>query len=72
MQTFVFSRTLKEIDGPGVRLVASDAVEFVRRFKQEPGKDICLMGGSAELFVTHSIRTFSQAPNREEGQISFL
>jgi dihydrofolate reductase len=45
MRTFVFSRTLKEIDDPGVQLVASDAVEFVRRLKQEPGKDICLMGG---------------------------
>ncbi len=45
MQTFVFSRTLKEIDDPGVQLVSSDAVEFVRRLKLEPGKDICLMGG---------------------------
>jgi dihydrofolate reductase len=45
MRTFVFSRTLQEIDDPGVQLVASDAVEFVRRLKQEPGKDICLMGG---------------------------
>jgi dihydrofolate reductase len=45
MRTFVFSRTLKEIDDPGVQLVATDAVEFVRRLKQEPGKDICLMGG---------------------------
>jgi dihydrofolate reductase len=45
MQTFVFSRTLKEINDPGVQLVASEAVEFVRRLKQEPGKDICLIGG---------------------------
>jgi dihydrofolate reductase len=45
MRTFVFSRTLKEVDYPGVQLVASDAAEFVRRLKQEPGKDICLMGG---------------------------
>jgi dihydrofolate reductase len=45
MRTFVFSRTLKEIDDSDVQLVASDAVEFVRRLKQEPGKDICLMGG---------------------------
>jgi dihydrofolate reductase len=45
MQTYVFSRTLKEIDDPGVQLVASDAVDFVRRLKQEPGKGICLMGG---------------------------
>ena len=45
MRTFVFSRTLREIDDPGVQVVTSDAVEFVRRLKQEPGKDICLMGG---------------------------
>ena len=45
MQTFVFSRTLKELDDPGVQLVASDAVQFVRHLKHEPGKDICLMGG---------------------------
>jgi dihydrofolate reductase len=44
-RTFVFSRTLKEIDDPGVQLVPSDAAEFVRHLKQEPGKDICLMGG---------------------------
>jgi dihydrofolate reductase len=45
IRTFVFSHTLKEVDGPGVQLVASDAVEFVRHLKKEPGKDICLMGG---------------------------
>jgi len=45
MRTFVFSRTLKEIDDPGVQLVTSDAAEFVRQLKQEPGNDICLMGG---------------------------
>jgi dihydrofolate reductase len=45
MRTFVFSRTLKEIDDPGVQLVASDAAEFVRHLKQEPGKEICLMDG---------------------------
>ncbi len=45
MRTFVFSRTLKEIDDPGVQLVTSDAVEFVQHLKREPGKGICLMGG---------------------------
>jgi len=43
--TYVFSRTLKAIDEPGVELVTSDAVEFVRNLKQQPGKEICLMGG---------------------------
>jgi dihydrofolate reductase len=43
--TYVFSRTLQSIDEPGVELVKSDAVEFVRDLKRRPGKEICLMGG---------------------------
>ncbi len=45
MHTFVFSRTLKSIDDPGVELVASGAADFVRDLKRRPGKRICLMGG---------------------------
>jgi dihydrofolate reductase len=45
MRTYVFSRTLKDIDNPGVELVKSDAAAFVRELKQRPGKRICLMGG---------------------------
>jgi dihydrofolate reductase len=45
MRTFVFSRTLRTIDDPGVELVAADAAPFVRDLKQRPGKRICLMGG---------------------------
>jgi dihydrofolate reductase len=45
MRTYVFSRTLKDIDKPGVELVKSDAAAFVRELKQRPGKRICLMGG---------------------------
>jgi dihydrofolate reductase len=45
MRNYVFSRTLKTIDDPGMELVTSDAVEFVRALKQRPGKEICLMGG---------------------------
>ena len=44
MCTYVFSRTLKAIDEPGVELVVGDAAEFVRDLKQRPGKRICLMG----------------------------
>jgi dihydrofolate reductase len=44
MTTYIFSRTLAEVQ-PGTTLVRDDAVEFVRRLKDEPGKDICLMGG---------------------------
>ena len=43
--TYVFSRTLKSIDDPGVELVRTDAAEFVRALKQRPGKRICLIGG---------------------------
>jgi dihydrofolate reductase len=45
MRTYVFSRSLKSIDDPGVDLVTSDAAEFVRDLKRGPGKRICLMGG---------------------------
>ncbi len=45
MRTYVFSRTLKAIDKPGVELVKGDAAAFVRDLKQRPGGRICLMGG---------------------------
>jgi dihydrofolate reductase len=45
VKTYVFSRTLDAIDDPGVELVRGDAAAFVRDLKQQPGKDICLMGG---------------------------
>jgi dihydrofolate reductase len=45
MRSYVFSRTQRTIDDPGVELVTSDAVEFVRNLKRQPGKSICLMGG---------------------------
>ena len=44
--TYVFSRTLEEIEGrPGVELVRGDAADFVRRLKGEKGGDILVMGG---------------------------
>jgi dihydrofolate reductase len=46
IKTYIFSRTLKPtVDQPGVEFVSGDAVEFVRKLKQSPGKEICLMGG---------------------------
>jgi dihydrofolate reductase len=46
IQTIVFSRTLKPHSATsGVEIVSEDAVAFVRRLKQTPGKEICLMGG---------------------------
>jgi dihydrofolate reductase len=43
--TYVFSRTLTEDPSEGVTLVREDAPGFVRGLKEQPGKDICLMGG---------------------------
>lgn len=43
--TYVCSRTLTETPDSGVTLVREDAAQFVRRLKQQPGKDICVMGG---------------------------
>jgi len=45
MATYVFSRTLPSGSDPGVTIVGTDAGEFVRDLKSQPGKDICLMGG---------------------------
>ena len=45
MQTFVFSRTLKEGAEGDVIITSSDAAAFVRELKGRGGKDICLMGG---------------------------
>src|SRR5688500_7836451 len=42
--SYVFSRTLPD-DEPGVIVVREDAVAFVRRLKDEPGRDILIMGG---------------------------
>jgi dihydrofolate reductase len=44
VQTFVFSRTLKNV-GKGATIISKDAAEFVRDLKNGEGKDICLMGG---------------------------
>lgn len=45
IETYGFSRTLTSLKKPGAHLVNDDAAEFVRRMKEAPGKDICLMGG---------------------------
>jgi dihydrofolate reductase len=45
ISTYVFSRTLREVPGAGVHLVAGDPGDFVRDLKQQPGKGICVMGG---------------------------
>jgi dihydrofolate reductase len=44
-KTYVFSRTLTTVSGKDTELVTSDAGEFVRRLKDQPGKDIMVMSG---------------------------
>ncbi len=45
MKTYVFSRTLKPRSNKKLEITSEDVVAFIRRIKQEDGKDICIMGG---------------------------
>lgn len=45
VKTYVFSRTLKRIDRPGVSLISENAGEYVRQLKGQAGRGICVMGG---------------------------
>jgi dihydrofolate reductase len=45
MKCYVFSRTLRPGDDPYVEVVATDVAGFIGQLKQQPGKDIFLMGG---------------------------
>ena len=49
--SYVFSTTLRQEDHPHVTIVSGDAGAFVRRLREQPGKDIALFGG-AGLFRT--------------------
>ncbi|MBV9214921.1 MAG: dihydrofolate reductase [Acidobacteria bacterium] len=53
MRSVVFSTTLEPGERAGYEIVNTDAAEFVRELKKEPGKDIMVMGGgelAASLF----------------------
>src|ERR1044072_4900628 len=45
VKTYVFSRTIKKASSKKLMFVSEDAADFVRRLKEEDGKDICVMGG---------------------------
>jgi dihydrofolate reductase len=45
VKTYVFSRTLEEKSGPRLTITKEDPASFVRRLREQPGKDICVMGG---------------------------
>lgn len=47
VKTFVFSRTLRQEDYPGVTVVAEGVEETVTALRAEAGKDIWLFGGGA-------------------------
>jgi dihydrofolate reductase len=47
IETFVFSRTLRQSDYPGVTIVADKAEETVKKLRKQKGKDIWLFGGGA-------------------------
>jgi dihydrofolate reductase len=49
MKTFVFSRTLRQEDCPGVTIVSARLKEQIQEVRDTPGKDIWLFGGG-ELF----------------------
>ena len=51
VKNYVFSRTLKQYPKK-VEVISQDAVEFIRRLKQEAGKGICVMGGGE---LAHSL-----------------
>lgn len=48
VKNYVFSRTMKQSPKKKVKnleIVSEDAAEFVRKLKNQEGKDICVMGG---------------------------
>jgi dihydrofolate reductase len=47
VKTYVFSRTLRQEDYPGVTIVAEGVEEMVAALRAEPGKDIWLFGGGS-------------------------
>ena len=47
VKTFVFSRTLRQQDYPGVTIVAEAVEETVAALRAKPGKDIWLFGGGS-------------------------
>jgi dihydrofolate reductase len=47
LEQFVFSTTLDPATDPAVTFVADDPVAYLRKLKDQPGKDIWLCGGGA-------------------------
>jgi dihydrofolate reductase len=47
MKSFVFSRTLKQSDHPGITIMPEIAKETIAAMKSQPGKDLWLFGGGS-------------------------
>jgi dihydrofolate reductase len=47
LESYVFSRSLKESPSPRVKLISEDAAPFVGRLKEQEGGEIYLCGGGA-------------------------
>jgi dihydrofolate reductase len=47
LESYVFTRTMKESPNPRVKLISEDAPGVVRRLKERQGKDIYLAGGAS-------------------------
>ena len=45
VKTYVFSRTIKKPNKKKLFFIDEDAAQFIKRLKEEEGKDICVMGG---------------------------
>ncbi len=45
LETYVFSRSMKQSPNPKVKLISEDAAGVIRRLKEQEGKDIYLCGG---------------------------
>ena len=45
VKTYVFSRTIRESPDKNVQIISEDAAEFIRKLKNEKGRDIFVMGG---------------------------
>jgi len=69
MDTYIFSRTLRQSDCPGVTVVSEDPKDTLTAMKEKPGKDIWLFGGGS-LF--HSLLDFGIVDSLEVAIIPML
>ena len=45
IKTYVFSRTIKKRNNKKLTFISEDAADYVKRLKEEKGKDILVLGG---------------------------